>query len=53
MAEIGMIICAGTIEEKVLDLARRKDDLAESLIGSEGVSGAKRITAEDVLSLLR
>jgi SNF2 family DNA or RNA helicase len=47
------LVCAGTIEERVLELAERKEHLAREILGSEGTSDSKRITTTDVLALLR
>lgn len=47
------LVCAHTIEEKVLKLAARKDAMARELLGSEGGGGSKRITRDEVLSLLQ
>ncbi len=41
------LLCAGTIEEKILDLQARKADLAAAIFSGDGASGA-RIAAEDV-----
>jgi superfamily II DNA or RNA helicase len=46
------LICAASIEERVVELAQKKDALAESLLGSEGIHN-KRVTVDDVLALLR
>ncbi len=45
------LIAARTIEERVLELAARKDYVADKLLGSEGAL-AKSITVQDVLQLL-
>jgi superfamily II DNA or RNA helicase len=45
------LVCARSIEERVLEMATRKDELAERLLGSEG-AGPKRISVEDVMQLL-
>ena len=47
------LVCAGTIEERVLELAERKEHLAREILGSEGTSDSKKITTTDVLALLR
>jgi SNF2 family DNA or RNA helicase len=47
------LVCARSIEERVLQLADRKDALANDLLGSEGGASAKRISGEDVLALLQ
>ena len=45
------LIAKGTIEEKIVQMQESKRDLAESVIGGEGVSSAA-LTREDVLALL-
>ncbi len=45
------LICQGTIEERIVAMQERKRDLAESVLGGEGV-GAATLTREDVLALL-
>ena len=45
------LICQGTIEERIVRMQERKRDLAESVLGGEGV-GATTLTREDVLALL-
>ncbi len=45
------LVCAKSIEERVLEMASKKDDLAAALLGSD-VGGQKRISAEEILSLL-
>ena len=45
------LICQGTIEERIVTMQERKRDLAESVLGGEGV-GAATLTREDVLALL-
>lgn len=45
------LICANSIEERVLALAERKEALAQELLASEGGSGAKQISSEEVLAL--
>lgn len=46
------LVCAQSIEERVVALARDKEALARELLGSEGSTGIKRITKDDVLALL-
>jgi superfamily II DNA or RNA helicase len=46
------LICANTIEEKVLKLAESKEQLAEELLGREGQSSIKSITTQDIMALL-
>jgi superfamily II DNA or RNA helicase len=46
------LICTRSIEDRVLQLAQQKEDLAEKLLGSEGGASAKKITQEEVLALL-
>jgi len=46
------LVCADTIEEKVLALAARKDKIADALISSEGGGGSKQISTDEVLALL-
>jgi superfamily II DNA or RNA helicase len=45
------IVTKGTIEEKIVELHRDKRDLADSLL--EGAEGGTRLSAEDLLRLLR
>ncbi len=45
------LICQGTIEERIVQMQERKRDLAQSVLGGEGV-GASTLTREDVLALL-
>lgn len=45
------LICANSIEERVLALAERKEALAQELLASEGGAGAKQISSEEVLAL--
>ncbi|MBI3179520.1 MAG: DEAD/DEAH box helicase, partial [Deltaproteobacteria bacterium] len=45
------LVCARSIEERVLALASRKDRVAEGLLASVGGPGAKAITAGEVLAL--
>ena len=46
------LVCARSIEERVLQLAASKESLARELLGSEGGPTAKRISEDDVLALL-
>jgi SNF2 family DNA or RNA helicase len=46
------LVCARSIEERVIKLAERKDQLAQELLGSEGGATSKRITQDEVLALL-
>ncbi|MDA0283286.1 MAG: DEAD/DEAH box helicase [Planctomycetota bacterium] len=45
------LITRGTIEEQILELHRSKRDLADSLL--EGTDGSSRLSAEDLLAMLR
>lgn len=45
------LVLSGTIEQKIMDLHRHKRDLADSLL--EGTDSAGRLSAEDLLNLLR
>jgi len=45
------LVCARSIEERVLEMAERKDALATQLLSTEG-RGPKRITVEEVLALI-
>jgi len=45
------LIAARSIEERVLEMAVRKDDLADRLLAAEG-TGAKSITIDEILRLL-
>ncbi len=47
------LVCSSTIEERVIELAERKESLARDILGSEGHAEAKRISPTEVLSLLR
>ena len=47
------LVCANTIEERVIELAERKEALARNILGSEGTPNAKRISTNEVLALLR
>ena len=46
------LIARGTIEEKIVDLQARKLELADRILGGEGV-GAGSLTREELLELLR
>lgn len=46
------LVCARSIEERVLQLAEQKEALARELLGSEGGAEAKRITRDEVMALL-
>jgi SNF2 family DNA or RNA helicase len=46
------LICAQSIEERVMELAKKKDGYSELLLRSEGSSSGKRISEQDILSLL-
>ncbi|MEO1172344.1 MAG: C-terminal helicase domain-containing protein, partial [Myxococcota bacterium] len=46
------LVCRNSIEERVVKLAESKQELAKELLGSEGTSGSKHITTEEVLALL-
>ena len=46
------LVCARSIEERVVQLAERKEALARELLGSEGGAAAKHISKDDVLALL-
>ncbi len=46
------LIARGTIEEKIVDLQARKLELADRILGGEGV-GAGNLTREELLELLR
>ena len=45
------LVAEGTIEEQIVDLHHRKRDLADRLL--EGADTAARLTAEELLALLR
>jgi SNF2 family DNA or RNA helicase len=45
------LIAKGTIEEKIVEMQESKRDLAEQVLGGEGV-GRASITREDILALL-
>lgn len=45
------LVLRGTIEQKIMDLHRRKRDLADSLL--EGTDSAVRLTPEELMNLLR
>jgi SNF2 family DNA or RNA helicase len=47
------LVCAETIEERVVELAKRKEAIAESILTSEGSAQGKRITTSEVLALLQ
>lgn len=47
------LVCADSIEERVLSLAKEKTQLVKDLLGTEGARGFKFITAEQVMSLLQ
>ena len=47
------LVCSDSIEERVLELAQRKEKLAQEILGSEGSQQAKRIDPHEVLALLR
>jgi len=44
------LVAKDTVEERIVDLHRRKRDLAESLL--EGTDAAARISAEELMLLL-
>ncbi len=46
------LVCADSIEERVLDMAARKLDLANALLSDTPGASAKRISQDDVLALL-
>lgn len=46
------LVCSRSIEERVLQLAERKEALARELLGSEGGAWGKHITKDDVLALI-
>lgn len=46
------LVCARSIEERVLKMAESKEALASSLLGSEGGAGGKHIGREKILALL-
>ena len=52
VVQVYKLVCARSIEERVLQLAQHKEQLARELLGSEGGATAKRITQEEVLALL-
>ena len=45
------LICQDTIEERILQMQERKHDLAESVLGGEGV-GSTTLSREVVLAQL-
>ena len=47
------LICSESIEERVLALASRKEELVRVLLGSEGSEGGKVITPQEILALLQ
>ncbi|MBI5509267.1 MAG: SNF2 helicase associated domain-containing protein [Deltaproteobacteria bacterium] len=47
------LVCARSIEERVIALAAKKAEVARALLSSEGGPQAKRITPDEVLDLLR
>ncbi|MEE8408823.1 MAG: DEAD/DEAH box helicase [Myxococcota bacterium] len=47
------LVCARSIEERVVSMAAAKDTLAEQLLGSEGGAQPKQITSAEVLALLQ
>ncbi|MED5464391.1 MAG: DEAD/DEAH box helicase [Myxococcota bacterium] len=47
------LICSESIEERVLALASRKEELVRGLLGSEGSEGGKVITPQEILALLQ
>ena len=46
------LIAKGTIEEKILELQERKTELADKVLGGEGLGGQK-LSREEILELLR
>jgi len=46
------LVCARSIEERVLKMAEGKEALAHSLLGSEGGATSKRISREEIFALL-
>ena len=46
------LIAKGTIEEKIVDLQERKTELADRILGGEGV-GSGSLTKEELMELLR
>jgi superfamily II DNA or RNA helicase len=46
------LVCEDTVEQKMVELGRRKREVAESALGRD-VSGGKRLTKEDIDDLLR
>jgi SNF2 family DNA or RNA helicase len=47
------LVCARSIEERVIAMAQKKDALTNELLGSEGGPRGKQITTDEVLDLLR
>ncbi|MEC8051298.1 MAG: DEAD/DEAH box helicase [Myxococcota bacterium] len=47
------LVCSETIEERVLELADRKEALASDILGSDFGGGAKRISPSEVMSLIQ
>lgn len=45
------LIMKGTVEERIVKMQERKRDLAEAVLGGEGLSSS-RVTKEDILGLL-
>ncbi len=46
------LVCARSIEERVVELAKSKEALAKDLLSSEGGAIGKRITPDEVLALI-
>ena len=46
------LIAKGTIEEKILELQEKKMELADKVLGGEGLGG-QRLSREEILELLR
>lgn len=46
------LIAKGTIEEKIMELQERKMELADKVLGGEGLGG-QRLSREEILELLR
>ncbi len=46
------LVCARSIEERVVELAKSKEALAKDLLSSEGGNIGKRITPDEVLALI-
>ena len=47
------VIAADTIEERILDLQRRKLDLADAVIGAAGAEALSALTRDQLLELLQ